>query len=232
VTAGRSDAPQDPRAALAEACAALKIFPLGDVVLLPGAPTPFHLFEPRYRALAAAALSSDRVIAVPTLLDPAEAMAERAAVRPVAGVGLVVAEQHNPDDTYDLVLSGAGRVRLVEELERGTPYRVFRAEVLHDVYPPGGAAALAADVEALAQLCYELAGRLPEESGAGRLAEVVARMRVPGAMADLVAAAAISEPEPRYRVLQTLEVKERLRIVKEEVAGVILLLSRGRTPSA
>jgi Lon protease-like protein len=217
---------------LAGACTALKIFPLPGVVLMPGAPAPFHLFEPRYRALAAAALAGDRVIAVPTLVDPAEAMAPRPAVKPVAGVGLVVAEERNQDGTFDLVLSGAGRVRLLEELTRDASYREFRAELLHDVYPPGGAAALRADVEGLGQLCYELAGLLPPESGAGQLAEAVARLRVPGAIADLVAAAAISEPEARYRVLETLDVGERLRLVEAEVAGVVLLLSRGRTPSA
>jgi hypothetical protein len=37
--------------------------------------------------LAAAALAGDRVICVPTLVDPAEAMSPRAAVRPVAGAG-------------------------------------------------------------------------------------------------------------------------------------------------
>jgi uncharacterized protein len=226
------DAPRDPRAVLAEACAALKVFPLPGVVLLPGAPAPFHLFEPRYRALGAAVLDGDRVLAVPMLVDPAEAMAERAALRPIAGAGLVVAEERNADGTIDLVVQGAARVRLVEELERGHPYREFRAELLHDIYPAGGAGPLMGDVEAVAQLVYELAGLLAPESGAGRLAEAVARMRVPGAMADLVAAAAIGEPEARYRVLETLDVSQRLEIVKQEIAGVILLLSRGRTPSA
>jgi Lon protease-like protein len=228
----RPVAPHDPRAVCAAACAALKLFPLPGVVLLPDAPTPFHLFEPRYRALAAAALAGDRVVCVPTLVDPAEAMAPRAAVRPVAGAGVIVADRRNDDGTYDVVLQGALRVRLVEELERGAPFREFRAEPLHDVYPAGGAAALAGEMEALAQLCYELAGVLSPESGAGQLAEAVARLRVPGAMADLVAAAAIGEPAARYRVLETLDVRARLELVKEEVAGTILLLSRGRTPSA
>lgn len=226
------NAPHDPRAVLASACTALKIFPLPGVVLLPGAPAPFHLFEPRYRALGAAVLDGDRVLAVPTLLDPEEAMAERAGLRPVAGVGQVVAEQRNQDGTIDLVVQGLARVRLLEEVTGATPYREFRAEVLHDVYPAAGAGPLLGDVEALGQLVYELAGLLPPESGAGQLAETVARMRVPGAMADLVAAAAISEPDVRYRVLETLDVAARLELVKEEVAGVILLLSRGKTPSA
>lgn len=232
MTAGRPDAPHDPRAALASACAALKIFPLPGVVLLPGAPAPFHLFEPRYRALGAAVLDGDRVLAVPTLVDRDEALAPRAAVRPVAGVGVVVADQRNEDGTIDLVLQGTARVRLLEEVTGDTPWREFRAELLHDVYPPEGAAALQGDLEALGQLVYELAALLPPESGAGQLAEAVARMRVPGAMADLVAAAAVSEPDARYRVLETLDVAQRLAIVKEEVAGIILLLSRGKTPSA
>lgn len=232
MSAERSDAPHDPRAALASACAALRVFPLPGVVLLPGAPAPFHLFEPRYRALGAAVLDGDRVLAVPTLVDPGEALADRPAVRPVAGAGVVVADQRNADGTIDLVLQCTGRVRLLEEVTGGTPWREFRAEILHDVYPPGGAAALQGAVEALGQLVYELVGLLPDESGAGQLAEEVARMRVPGAMADLVAAAIISEPEVRYRVLETLDVAARLALVEEEVAGVVLLLSRGRTPSA
>jgi Lon protease-like protein len=159
-------------------------------------------------------------------------MAERAALRPVAGVGQAVAQHRNDDGTIDLVVQGMARVRLLEEVTRGTPWREFRAEVLHDVYPPGGAAALQGDVEAIGQLCYELAGLLPAASGAGQLAGAVARLHAPGAMADLVAAAAIGEAEARYRVLETLDVARRLALVKEEVAGVILLLSRGRTPSA
>jgi Lon protease-like protein len=225
-------APHDPRAALAKACAALKVFPLPGVVLLPGAPAPFHLFEPRYRALGAAVLEGDRVLAVPTLVDPAQAMAGSAALRPVAGVGQVVAQHRNDDGTIDLVVQGTARVRLLDEVTRGTPWREFRAELLHDVYPAGGATALQGDVEAIGQLCYELAGLLPPESGAGQLAEAVARSHVPGAMADLVAAAAIGEAEARYQVLETLDVAKRLALVKAEVAGVILLLSRGRTPSA
>ena len=232
MTAGRSDAPRDQGAVLAQACTALKVFPLPGVVLLPGAPAPFHLFEPRYRALGAAVLDGDRVLAVPTLVDPAEAMDARARIRPVAGAGVVVAEERNQDGTIDLVLQVTARVRLLEEVTGATPWREFRAEILHDLYPPGGPEALQGEVEVLDQLVYELAGLLPPESGAGQLAEAVARMRVPGAMADLVAAAAIGEPEARYRILETLDVARRLELVKEEVAGVILLLSRGKTPSA
>ena len=85
-------APRIERAALAPACAALKVFPLPGVVLLPGAPAPFHVFEPRYRALFEAALSGDRVVAVPTLVDPAQATQERPALHPMAGLCLTIGE--------------------------------------------------------------------------------------------------------------------------------------------
>jgi uncharacterized protein len=227
---GEHHAPRAEKVALAPACAALKVFPLPAVVLLPGAPAPFHIFEPRYLALFEAALQGDRVVAVPTLADAGQAMEERPKLLPVAGVCVIVGQQQNDDGTRDVLLHCAGRVRLHEELHRGKAWREFRAELVMDVFPPGGAVTLQGDVEALEQLCYELIRLLPPESGVGRLTEAVARMKDPAAMADLVAAAAITEPEARYRVLAEPEVAKRLKLVDQELAGLLLLLSQGRTP--
>lgn len=223
-------APRTEKVALAPACAALKVFPLPGVVLLPGAPAPFHIFEPRYLALFEAALAGDRVVAVPTLVDPGQSMAERPELLPVAGICVIIGEQQNDDGTRDVLLHCAGRVRLLEELRKGAPWREFRAELMADVFPPGGALALQGDVEALDQLCYDLIQLLPPESGVGRLTEAVARMKDPAAMADLVAAAAITEPEARYRVLSEPEVAKRLKLVDQELAALLLLLSQGRAP--
>jgi uncharacterized protein len=227
---GVGHAPQTERVGLAPACATLKVFPLPGVVLLPGAPAPFHIFEKRYLALFEAALAGDRVVAVPTIVDPAGATEERPELFPVAGICVILGEQQNHDGTRDVLLHCAGRVRLLEELHKGTAWREFRAELMADVFPPGGAVALQGDVEALEQLCYDLILLLPPESGVGRLTQAVARMRDPGAMADLVAAAAITEPEARYRVLAEPEVAKRLKLVDQELAALLLLLSQGRTP--
>ncbi|TLN24291.1 peptidase S16, partial [bacterium] len=51
----------DIGAALASACAALRVFPLPGVTIFPGAPLPLRIFEPRYRALVAEALATDRL---------------------------------------------------------------------------------------------------------------------------------------------------------------------------
>ncbi len=220
------------RALAATATGALKVFPLPDVVVLPGPPTPLHVFEDRYRALAGDALGGDRTFAVATLRRTEDAPQSRAPLQPVAGVAFIEADERLAEGRYNLVLRGAARARLVEELERGKPYREFKAELLEDRYPEGGPSALRAEVEALAQLVYELANVLPSESGAPQLAELAAKLRSPGQLADVVAAAVVSEPASRYRVLAELDVRERLAFVSSEVAGVVLMLSQGRNPRA
>jgi Lon protease-like protein len=124
------------------------------------------------------------------------------------------------------------RVRLVEELPRTRMYREFRAQILDDVLPAGGAAALEDELEGLRQLVYGLSTKLPSESGAPQLAEAVAQMKDPSAIVDLVAAAAVSEADARQKVLEETDVARRIEIVLREVAGVLLMLSKGRSPQA
>ncbi len=225
-------APPDPRAALRKAAAALKVFPLHGAVVLPGTPAPFHIFEPRYRALVGDALRGDRILAVPALFGKSDAHALRPPVRAVCGAGIIEAEERYDDGRYDIVVRGLARVRLLEELPPTKLYREFRAEILEDRLPRGGAAALGGQLEALRQLVFELSMKLPAESGAPQLAEAVAQMKDPSGIVDLVAAAAVSEPDARQRVLEELDVARRLELVLEEVAGVVLVLSRGTKPSA
>ena len=113
-----------------------------------------------------------------------------------------------------------------------TAYRTFRAEVAEDRWPPAGPGGLEAAAESFRQLVLELSTRLPPESGALALAEAVAQIHDPSAAVDLVAAAAVSEPEARQAVLEELDVERRLERVVSEVAAVVLLLSRGKNLKA
>ncbi len=214
------------RALLGGSTGALKIFPLPEVVVFPGTPAPFHVFEPRYRAMTEAALAGDRLLAVATLRDPRQAMQERAPVHPVAGAGFVEADERLPDGRFNILLRGVARVRLVEELAGGgRPWREFRVEILDDTYPPGGPAAVAPRVSALERCVLELARRSEAGSGERDLAEAVARMRVPGRLADAVAAALVADPGSRLDILSQPAVAARLDRVLDEVAA--LLLSSG-----
>ncbi|WP_248361485.1 LON peptidase substrate-binding domain-containing protein [Anaeromyxobacter oryzae] len=202
------------------------------MAVLPGTPTPFHVFEPRYRALVEDALRGDRVLAVPGLVSKEGAHQLHPPLLPVAGACLIEKDERYEDGRFDIVVRGIARVRLHEELAAVHPYREFRAEILEDVWPAGGPDRLQPELESLRQLVYQLAQRLPSESGAPALAEAVAQMRDPSQIADLVAAAAVSEPEARQKVLEQLDVARRLEMVLEEVAGVVLVLSKGQNPRA
>jgi uncharacterized protein len=225
-------APRDPRAALKKAVVALKVFPLHGVAVLPGTPAPFHVFEPRYRALVGDALAGDRIVAVPALFGKSDVHALRPPLRAVCGAGIIETEERYPDGRFDIVLRGVARVRLIEELPQTKLYREFRAEVLDDRLPRGGAAALDSELEGLRQLVYDLSTKLPAESGATQLAEAVAQMKDPSAIVDLVAAAAVSEPDARQRILEETDVERRVELVLGEVAGVVLVLSKGKSPRA
>jgi uncharacterized protein len=231
------EAPEAPdleqlREQLARSCRALKVFPLAGVVVLPGTPTPFHIFESRYRAMVADALAGDRMLAVATLASEEGVTQDRAPIHPIAGAGFIDAEEQLANGRYNVMVRGIARVRLVAELENGKPYREFRAELLDDVYPVGGPGALAQERAALESCVLQLAEVLPPESGAPRLAQIAVRTPSPSALADLVAAAVVSEPTQRIAIIEELDVARRLDLVTGEVASVILMLSRGRTPSA
>jgi uncharacterized protein len=223
---------QSLRALVEGARGALKVFPLPGAVVLPGTPMPLHVFEPRYRAMTADALAGDRVMAVATLRSATDAPQDRAPLHPIAGAGIVEAEERLPDGRFHIVLRGASRVRLRRELDNGKPYREFAVEVLEDEYPADGPGAVRDRVEALEQAVYELTQVLPPESGAPELAQMAARLRSPGRLADLVAAAVVSDPEARLGVLEALDVGRRLELVLSEVAGLLASLSRGKGAKA
>jgi hypothetical protein len=224
--------PEELQERARRASSALKIFPLPGVVIFPGTPTPFHIFEPRYRALVEDALAGDGMLAVATVITPESAPEPLPALHPIACACYIEAHERHGDGRFDILVRGAARVLLHHELERGHPYREFHAEVLEEQLPVGGAGQLASAAESLEQCVYELASLLPPESGAERLAETAARQRSPSALVDLVAAAVVSEPDARLEVLAERNVGRRLERVTSEVAGVILMLSRGRSPSA
>jgi Lon protease-like protein len=201
-------------------------------VVLPGTPAPFHIFEPRYRALLEDALAGDKILAVPGLFGKSDVTALRPPLRAICGAGFIEAVERHEDGRFDIVLRGIARVRLLQERPQTRLYREFRADLLEDVLPAGGAAALEPQVESLRQIVYDLSTKLPAESGATQLAEAVAQMKDPSAIADLVAAAAIAEPDPRQRIIEEADVGRRLDLVLGEVASVVLVLSKGSGPRA
>jgi Lon protease-like protein len=94
----------------------LPLFPLPNVVLFPNVFLPLHIFEPRYRAMMADALTSDRLIGMVLLRPGWERDYEgRPPVYPVGCSGVITHVEQMPDGRYNLVLRGLDRFRIVEE---------------------------------------------------------------------------------------------------------------------
>jgi Lon protease-like protein len=149
----------------------LPLFPL-DVVLLPGAPLPLHIFEPRYKEMIAECLKLKTMFGV-----------VRAQENGLAGVGctaeiLTVTKEYE-DGRLDIVTQGVNRFEVMEvnqersflqaevfylQDEPGAPsnQQLSRLLELHnEILQLAGAVPEQASVTADPQLSFRLAGALP-----------------------------------------------------------------------
>ncbi|GAA1837708.1 LON peptidase substrate-binding domain-containing protein [Pseudonocardia ailaonensis] len=113
----------------------LPLFPLG-TVLMPGAPLPLHIFEPRYRQLTVDLVTGAvpgkefGVVAVREGFDPDREGID--ALAPIGCTALLKDVRRLPDGRYDVVTVGARRFRLTELDEGSHPYLCGTVEYLPD----------------------------------------------------------------------------------------------------
>lgn len=107
----------------------LPLFPLPNVVLLPGGYLPLHVFEARYRCMVQDLLSSRRFVLA--LLKPGwEAEYFRTPeVYPTACLAELIGHESLPDGRYNIVVRGLERIAILDEL-RDRPYRRVLGRVL------------------------------------------------------------------------------------------------------
>jgi Lon protease-like protein len=186
---------------------------------------PLHVFEPRYRALTKHVLASDRRMAIVRLRPGFENDYEgRPPVYDIAGVGEVVQSQALPDGRYNLLVRGLGRIRIEREhaSEAEVPYRLVVALPLNDEYPPGDLGVARAALQALAE---KLAAALPQ--GGDVLRGIIRDADEPGALADVLAASVILEPNARQQLIETVNVGTRVEQVSAAIATLLQRLPAG-----
>ena len=185
------------RAALAEACAAVGLFPLPTLALMPGMLLPLHVFEPRYRELVRDCLSREAPLCVPQLRANGGADAlGRPSIHDYACVGRIIANHALADGRYNVLVQPLGRVRILEEPLSDKPFRVARAALLQDT--PVDTTSLGKIGSSLRVVLAPLLGRAPEAGrGLTRALEDLPDEAVPTAIASMV----IQEPEARQRYL-------------------------------
>ena len=127
---------------------ALPIFPLPNVVFLPGMVLPLNVFEPRYLDLVDFArtegedldVADDRAagyVGVPLLADCGKEPVDTSApaIEPVLGVGRMVFHRLLPDGRRFIRLEGVGRAKVRRELPQEHLFRQVEVEMMPESDP-------------------------------------------------------------------------------------------------
>ena len=204
----------------------IPIFPLPEVVFFPETVLPLHVFEPRYRQMVADCLEGDRWLGV-AMLSPGweNDYQGRPPVHPVAGAGEVIQAEALADGRYNILLDGRSRVRiLAEEPPEGRLYRVARVQQLVDRGPSPGDRTFHGRLQDLraahARLLLALGQSHPD---------VVGRLTVagasPGAVIDRIVSAVVPDADVRQRVLETVDVSERLDLAVDALNELLAMVA-------
>lgn len=200
----------------------LPMFPLPDVTFFPHTLLPLHIFEARYRALVTDALARDRRLCIAQLQPGYEATyAGRPAVRAVAGAGEIVKWQRLPTGRYNILVKGETRVCIEAEHPSDTLYRVVVGRRLEDVPPRTGVSTAHERLRAGCRRLLVLLKRSPD-----LLDGALGDDQPPGVVADRVAAAVIPEAAMRQRLLETLDVSDRIGLLGDALDALVDELQR------
>lgn len=201
---------------------ALPIFPLPNVVLLPGGLLPLHVFEKRYRDMTRDCLASHQLMGVARLRPGFEtAYYGRPPVYEKCGVGRIICSEELPDGRYRLVLRGVARAEIARELSTVHNYRMVQARALDDAsYDPVDAHD---HLRRLTSLCDRLAEVI--EQGGAQLRDLVRSFDSPGATADAIAAALVMDTDARQELLEARDPMVRLQRTLGHVSHLLCELA-------
>lgn len=194
------------------------IFPLPDVVFLPGSLLPLHVFEPRYRDLVADALAGHRLVAVPRLAPGWQQTYQgMPAVHEVCGLGQIVRHQALDDGRYNIILYGLARVRIHAENPVDTRYRQVRAVLCENLRPSQARLhELAGEVEALGTSLISVRPEL-----AGALARLSEGRKEPLHYLDTVAHLVLTDADARQAYLEADDVEQRAAFIQAALATAL-----------
>jgi ATP-dependent Lon protease len=184
------------------------VMTLPGVAFFPQALLPLHIFEPRYRQMLRDALDTHRLFAVAGLNVARMSSAFEPPHR-VATVGIVRACQGREDGTSNLLLQGVTRVK-VEAIVAEQPYRRIRVRALAS--DPGASdeenARLRAQLSRLLSTRLRLSGDGPAD-----MTKFLRTIEDPETFVDLAAFNLCGDARLKQRLLETLNVRERLALL-------------------
>src|SRR5882724_2127272 len=187
----------------------LAVLPIRNAVLFPGAVAPFDVGREKSVALVEDVHNLDSpVIAIFAQRDPATDDPAADDLYPVGCAARVLKALKHSSGNYSLILQGLVRIRM-DHVITHTPYLKAKIKRLDEsVTEDVEAEALAMSLRDIAKQVIQLMPELPREA-----ASLIDSIQAPGALADLVAANLDAPVEEKAQLIETVEVKERIRKV-------------------
>lgn len=196
-----------------------RVFPLPELVMFPHVMQPLHIFEPRYRAMLEEALEDDRLIAMGLLAPGWEKQSEgRPTLRDTACLCRVATYQQTEKGTYNVLMLGVRRLRLVKELPPKKLFRVVESEILDDVVSHNVDAGEMDDLQQ--QLLAAFKRSLPKVPDAfEQLEQLLGNQITLGMLADIVAYTINLDLESKVRLLGECDVVRRAELLLDAIEG-------------
>ena len=187
----------------------LPVLPIRNAVLFPGAVAPFDVGREKSVALVEELDNlGSPVIAIFAQRDPATDDPGFDDLYPVGCAARVLKALKHSSGNYSLILQGLTRIRL-QSMVQTTPF--LQAKILKLEQPPiedVEVEALSMSLRDIAKQVIQLMPELPREASS-----LIDSIQEPGALSDLVAANLDAPVEEKAQLIETVDVKERIRKV-------------------
>jgi ATP-dependent Lon protease len=187
----------------------LPVLPIRNAVLFPGAVAPFDVGREKSVALVEDVDNlSAPVIAIFAQRDPSTDDPGRDDLHQVGCAARVLKALKHSSGNYSLILQGLTRIRL-DEMTQTAPYLKAKIARLEEQSTGDDEAeALSMSLRDIAKQVIQLMPELPREAGS-----LIDSIQAPGALADLVAANLDAPVDEKAQLLETVDVKDRIRKV-------------------
>ena len=189
----------------------VRLFPLKNVVLFPGVVQAFNIFEPRYREMMQDCLDSDQLLTIATVDSLSDVLPSgEPAIEPNVCVGRVLNSTKLDNGNFNLLLIGVRRAMVLTELDTHLPYRLAEVKIQNEDLTEQFSDGVSREM-----IFSKLSELLQSTSGINdQVVNQFDEKDLPLCrLVDMVCCASGMASDDQYRILSTLDLNHRARLL-------------------
>ena len=189
----------------------VRLFPLKNVVLFPGVVQAFNIFEPRYREMMQDCLDSDQLLTIATVDSLSDVLPSgEPAIEPIVCVGRVLNSTKLDNGNFNLLLIGVRRAMVLTELDTHLPYRLAEVKIQNEDLTEQFSDGVFREM-----IFSKLSELLQSTSGINdQVVNQFDEKDLPLCrLVDMVCCASGMTSDDQYRILSTLDLNHRARLL-------------------